>query len=319
MNTLETGAKLNVLLFLFFAALSLLSYIALPLWLLPMSQGWAWLLLPVALGTTANWALIHDGIHRVLHPGRRVNEGLSRVMSICFGSPLRILRFGHLMHHRFNRTALDRTEVYDPARASVWRVWPLYYFRLFGGLYMTELVGGLLFLLPRRRLLAIAQRLYPADSQTSRPMLEQITRDLLTPAALREIRLDAVASWGLLILAFTLYGEHWHWLAGLLLVRGALVSLVDNSFHYGTPLDEVRYSYNLRLPAWAGPLVLNFNYHRVHHQYPRLAWYMLPGRFASTNDSFEHGFLSGVLRQIRGPLSESELPPDSVLSTPSRA
>jgi fatty acid desaturase len=75
-------------------------------------------LVPLALASNPLWSLIHETIHDSFDPGARVNRAAGRALAIAFGSPWRILRTGHLLHHRFNRTALDRPDEFDPARAS---------------------------------------------------------------------------------------------------------------------------------------------------------------------------------------------------------
>jgi hypothetical protein len=43
------------------------------------------------------WSLIHEAIHDLFHPERRVNAFFGRALSILFGSPFQILRLSHLL------------------------------------------------------------------------------------------------------------------------------------------------------------------------------------------------------------------------------
>ncbi|WP_157170920.1 hypothetical protein [Nocardia araoensis] len=47
------------------------------------------------------------------------------MLAVLYGSPLALLKAGHLLHHRYNRTR-ERAQVYDPAGAGWARVAPGY-------------------------------------------------------------------------------------------------------------------------------------------------------------------------------------------------
>ncbi len=49
-------------------------------------------------------------------------------------------------------------------------------------------------------------------------------------------------------------------------------------------------------------LVLNGNFHGVHHKAPQLSWRELPGTFAKDGAGFDGSWVAMVLRQFRGPL-----------------
>ncbi|MGC9163836.1 MAG: fatty acid desaturase, partial [Thiomonas sp.] len=254
------AVRRNLMLVAGFGAMQLWLWIALPL-LLPQAPGLAWSLLPVVLATTSYWALLHEGIHAVLHPNRRVNDTLSRLLAIGFPAPFGVLRFGHLKHHRFNRTAIDRSEVYDDARCSRWRAALTYYPQLLIGLYAGEVAALLLVWLPPALLLRLAVRL-PAQPGLP-PLAQSIQRQLLQPRMLGELRRDSAAALALIGLGIWLYGPHIDLLLLTLLGRGLLISFTDNAYHYATPLHapggDVRYARNLRLPRLASALILHFN------------------------------------------------------------
>jgi len=111
-------------------------------WMLAATAGAAALLRPT------HWALIHEGIHGLLLPGRVANERLARMLAILFGVPFRAVRFAHLRHDRYNRTPWGREEVYDPTTRS--RGLPARCnLRITFGLYVCELALSLLCWLPR--------------------------------------------------------------------------------------------------------------------------------------------------------------------------
>jgi fatty acid desaturase len=289
-----------------FGAMQLWLWVGLPL-LLPWAPALAWSLVVVVLATTSFWALLHEGIHAVLHPDRRVNDAVSRLLAITFPAPFAVLRFGHLKHHQFNRTAIDRSEVYDDAKTSRWRAALRYYPQLLIGLYAGEVASLLLVWLPRALLLRLARRL---PTEPGLPSLAQsIERQLLQPQTLRAMRRDSAAALALIAFSLWLYGPRAWMLLLALLGRGLLISLTDNAYHYGTALhapgDDVRAARNLRLPRLASVLILHFNLHAVHHRNPALPWSALPAAAQPGEVAAAPPYFAALLVQLRGPIALS--------------
>jgi len=88
--------------------ISLFQFFVLPIYLLPKSPRWGFVLVPLALTTTPLWALLHEAIHDVFNASRRVNRGAGRLLAISFGSPFHVLRLTHLSHHKFNRASTEK-------------------------------------------------------------------------------------------------------------------------------------------------------------------------------------------------------------------
>ena len=300
---------LNAVLAALFLLLNVWLWLGLPL-LLPALPALGWSLTGVVLATTSYWSLMHEGIHAVLHPQRRVNDALSRLLAIGFPAPFQVLRYGHLKHHQFNRTAIDRSEVFDPQRQPRWRASLAYYPQLLIGLYAMEMASLLLVWLPRVTILRLAARL-PSEPDLP-PLAQSLDRQLLSPGALRAMRLDSLASLALFAASALLYGAHVWMLLLALGGRGLLISLADNSYHYATPLHQpggdMRHARNLRLPHWASALILHFNYHAVHHRHPSLPWSRLPA--VATEDDMRDAlpYAAAMLRQLRGPIAQTDLP-----------
>ena len=82
---------------------------------------------------------------------------------------------------------------------------------------------------------------------------------------------------------------------------------MDNVYHYRTPLHVTVSGHNLFLPRVFSGLLLNFNLHRVHHANPSVPWVELPDFFAQQGETFDRGFLTAALDQLRGPIALSEL------------
>lgn len=290
------------------ATLMLGALILLPWLLLPIDPSWGLLLVPVALLSNGFWALHHEAIHGNFHPDRRVNLAAGRFMAILLGSSFPVLRFGHLMHHQYNRNPIDRPDTYDPATSSALRAHLGFFGNLLGGLYLLEIAVPLVCLLPRRLIRRIVDRVYAGDDFAVRAIHQSALRLFFDPRRLATIRLDGLLAWGLIALSALLFGADWPMLAGLLLARGLFISVLDNVYHYATPIDRPDYARNLSLPAMLRLSMLNMNLHRVHHRRPALPWWELPAALHAAGDAYDGSLPVGVMRQFAGPVPVINLP-----------
>lgn len=273
-----------------------LQLVVMPLWLLPADPAWGWLLLAMAALTTPYWSLVHEAIHGSLHRDRVCNDRLGRLLAIGYGAPFSLLKTGHLLHHRYSRTRRDRTEIYDSATTRWTTMAPGYYFRLVGGLYFAEVGSVLLVAAPRRLWSYLARRLDTPDTVAG------LILDGINRRHLHQFRVDGTAVVVLYLAAALAYGPYAWMLVAAVAGRAALISVADNAFHYGIPLDAPLDAMNLRLPAPLERLVLAFNLHNVHHRHPGLPWYELRSAFAADDDQFHLGWFGAVARQFRGPI-----------------
>lgn len=306
-NRPEIPVRANLMLALLLTAIGVYQLVILPVFLLPQSLHWAWTLIPVVLATNTQWALIHEAIHGVFHGAPEKNEAAGRWLSIIHGSPFRILRLGHLMHHRFNRSDLDRTEVLAENGSGRPDAVFVYYFRILGGLYLVEFVASLAALLPRRTISFLVFAAFGAESPDGRSMRRAAEQQLLEAPGYRQMRWDGAIIVVVFGLAFWLYGAAWWMLALALLGRAFLISFFDNSYHYGTTLDDVMASYNLKLPRVVSRLMLHFNLHAVHHRHPAVPWNGLMAAFETDRDVYEGGYVRVAFRQLRGPIAATAL------------
>lgn len=294
-------AVLNLFMVAAIAGLNLLVLFGLPLML---GDGSLWIV-PAALFVilvNAHWALVHEAMHGALFRRATANALLGRGLSVLFGSQFRMLRYGHLLHHRLARDGLDGDGSYDPNERSTLGAMLRHYLHLFGGLYVIELASTLLIYLPT----SVLERTAVAGLDRSHrelPGQRRITdQQLLNRDAIREMRQDGALTVILLATSFSLYGEHWSVLLGLMVLRGLIISLTDSSFHYQPPKGADHQSMNFRLPVPFNFLVLNFNYHRVHHRHPGRPWYELPALKRDDRDDSDYSWALGLLRQLRGPV-----------------
>ena len=286
-----------------YVAVNLYQFLFLPLLLLPSSMAWAWTLLPLALLTNPYWSLIHETIHDLFHPNRNVNAFFGRLLSILFGAPFRILRMSHLVHHKLNRRPIEGTEYYDRAKGTKAGAAPGYFFQIFLGLYLVEVLSPVYFLLPRRLLVWVRERFMRGDGVSGLLM-----QNWLGAEALREIRFDGVLTVLWLTLSFLCYGAHWPLLAAVLSARAFLISFLDNVYHYATPVDDVFYARNLRLPVAGAKMLLHFNLHGVHHINPAIPWIDLPEAFDVDGGKYHGDYFAAAVSQLRGPIALQDLP-----------
>jgi fatty acid desaturase len=302
LNRSDLPVAANTALALTHLAAALYQFLILPLWLLPADVTWAWTLLPLALLTNPFWSLIHEAIHDLYHPNPRINAFFGRAAGILFGSPFRILRLSHLLHHKLNRTPVEATELYDAKKHSRPGALVGYYFQILGGLYLLEVVSGPLFFFPRAWLRSFASRFIDTQSVTGMLMQAWIRNE-----SIREIRADAavISSW--FGLSLWCYGENWPLLLAVLGARGFLISFLDNVYHYRTPVNDIFFAHNLWLPAPCAKLLLHFNLHGVHHRNPALPWNHLARVFRQRDAAYHGNYITAAASQLYGPLELQEL------------
>jgi fatty acid desaturase len=274
----------------------------------------ATILFVVAVSCTSNglFAILHEAIHRSLAPVTRVpllglsmNDLLGRTVGIVFGSPFDFVATAHVTHHRVNRTQDEHLEVYEDSLPIAERrsFAKGYYFFLLGGLYAAELIVPMLLWLPRRVVQPRLERLF----QTDRMALQVLRRILRSPHHLRAIRLDACAIVASITASAALYGRYWWVLALHFLIRAFLISFLDYLYHYGSPLGDRLHGFNLELPRWLSPLILNFNYHGIHHRFPALPWRSLERVFTNEKLVFDNDYVTQAVSQLRGPMTREAL------------
>ncbi len=303
MNVNRIPAGINIGLAILYTAFDVGQYFLLPAYLLTRDFRWAWVLAPIALFNNAYWSLLHEAIHDLFYPGGRVNGFFGRGLSVMFGSPFRILRLSHLLHHKLNRTPKEATEFYDAGKTSVAKAAGGYFFQILGGLYLVEVISPLPFFLPRTTLRRLVARFVSPDT-VSGILMQSWTRD----EAIREIRMDGILIMAVFGTALYLYGSYWPLLVGILATRGLFISFLDNVYHYRTPVNDIFYAKNLWLPSWISKLLLNFNLHGIHHRHPAVPWRRLPALFRDSGQLYQGNYFTAALDQFHGPLALQDLP-----------
>lgn len=291
--------------------------VILPLYLLPSNPSWGLLLVALVATSNTHWSLIHESIHHLLfsrgNARARIdaNQAAGRLLSVLFGTPWRLLRFGHLLHHATSGAGSDRSEVYDPEKEPLWAATVRYYGKIFGGAFCEELVAGLLFLLPRAEVERLGTRIMQSLPEDERPMaLCYARKQLFSADAIHEIRHDVAITLAIATVSLLLFGEHWWMLLAALMGRAFLVSFLDNLPHYGAPLERSEAGFNMSLCRPIAGMILNGNFHAEHHRKPSVPWYRLRDHTFKRSGAPERSFIVQALAQLKGPIPRSTLTHD---------
>jgi fatty acid desaturase len=244
---------------------------AMPLVLRALGMGAVGLLLPIMLLQPLHWGLIHEGIHARLFPNRRANEFWARVLSVTLGLPFDGTRFGHLVHHRFPRHSYDRPDAYD-GRSPYALAWLGYRLRLFGGVYLSELVSPLIAFVPRRLGVRLMEKVIPIDEYGDAGVRRRFVSLVLNSSKRRRTRRDFAMTLTLYAASAWAYGPWWPMLLATMYVRGVWHSFADNVPHHGVALDKPARARNYTVPMGFHLLVMNHHLHLTHHLYPRVPW-----------------------------------------------
>ena len=250
------------------------------------------------ISTPTIWGLVHEGIHGRLFKHPFINLTASRVLSVLLGFSFDVVRFGHLMHHRYNGHKYDRPDQKVDAE-SHWKSWARHWVHLLGGHYLfTALVSIVAFAPARLRLLAL-QSAISGEEPDIVAMRHAALKWFSDPQRIVRIRIDCIVSVLLILLSALHYAAFWLVLVLALSARALLYSTLDNLPHYGVQGRGDAAAKNLSLPQWASLVVLHHNLHRVHHERPDLPWRDVSNHFGETDT--EGNYLLAAIRQFSGP------------------
>ena len=157
--------------------------------------------------------------------------------------------------------------------------------------------------LPRRLSQAALRKVFPPQS-----MQDQVMQRIFgSRHRLRAIRLDALVILVSIGVSVSLYQHYWWILCVHFMIRALLISFLDYTYHYGSPLDDPLHGYNLKLPRLLSVAILHFNYHGIHHRFPALPWRSLTRVFRDEAMVFDNDYLMQAVSQLKGPLTREAL------------
>lgn len=193
----------------------------------------------VAIGALAMhlaFTIWHEAVHGTISRSPRANVIVGVLGMLPYMTPFFLQRWLHLEHHRVLNQPDDPNQVYTD------------------GLYLT---------LPFRypRALAHAWRLLPGDPRTP----GQRRSDTATTALVVGVLVAALATGhGIDFLVL--------WFAPVVVAKLVMDWYINYLPHRGLDADGFRGTRITAVP-WLTPLVLNHNYHAVHHIWPTVPWH----------------------------------------------
>jgi fatty acid desaturase len=193
----------------------------------------------VAIGAIAihfAFTIWHEAVHGTVSGSPRVNDAVGVLGMLPYMTPFFLQRWLHLEHHRRLNQPDDPNHVYTD------------------GLFVT---------LPFRypRALAHARRLLPTDPRTA----PQRRSDTATSALVVGVLGLAIATGhGLDFLVL--------WFAPVVVAKLVMDWYINYLPHRGLDADGFRGT-RITAVGWLTPLVLNHNYHAVHHIWPTVPWH----------------------------------------------
>ncbi len=246
----------------------------------------------------------HEASHKKLIPENiTTNDFWGTVILLPLLTPINIYRKIHYFHHGFNRkdhhtSALDTFVIKGKyKKLKTIYSYALWYLAVFGGgFFLHSFMSVVLFLFIPPKL---SIRISPAfKGWTWEDQIKAIALFLLALSCH-----IALYYWGgkeiyLTVLGYPLLAFAW-WL-----------SLLVYIFHYDTTKgDHVRYNVrsvrHVPIFSW---ILMNFNEHATHHQFPNIPWYELPSKRKELPLKFDeanqktNNFFKAILQQLKGPV-----------------
>jgi fatty acid desaturase len=235
--------------------------------------------LPVALGAALLFAfvahlpfsLLHEAVHGVFSPNRRVNELAGTFAAALFPTSFTLQRVAHLGHHARNRTDLELYDYHLPHQSRLLRGLWLYGGNLLGLYWFCVPLSALLFFI----FPGVVQSQWFVKGPAKQLGFGPYVADLAEASASR-IWAECGLALAYQITLFFVLGLTWK---GWLLCHGAFAlhwSALQYVDHAYSPRDIVEGAWNLKVWAPVRWISLHYHLHLAHHRHPSLPWIHLP-------------------------------------------
>lgn len=245
----------------------------------------------------------HESAHKKLVPNnQKINDLIGTIVLIPLLVPINIYRKIHYFHHGFNRkdehTSNLDTFVIKGKNKKMKKIYyhVIWYLSVFcGGFFLHSLVSVFLFLFVPP---SLAVKISPAfKGWTYEDQFKSIFLFSLGLLFHLSVYYFLGKQAYLLFFGYPLLSFAW------------VLSLLVYIFHYDTTIgNEVRYNVRSVKPipflSW---VLMNFNEHATHHQYPNIPWYELPEKrkqlpeyYAEQNQK-TWNFFKAIINQLKGP------------------
>lgn len=225
------------------------------------------------------FALLHEAVHGILHPHRRVNDALGRFLAAFFPTSFSLQRAFHLGHHRRNRTAAELFDYLRPGE-SRWLKSAQWYGLLSGLYWLAPPLSSALIALWPGSLRRAARSGSAWASQTSAAAMAAGAADVPAAGLRRDVLVaacvQALLAWGL-----GLTPTGWAACYAAFALQWSALQYADHAF---SELDPRGGAWDLRVDPLTRLLFLNYHDHRAHHLSPQTPWLHLPARVDRTRE-----------------------------------
>ncbi len=246
----------------------------------------------------------HESSHgKLFKENKTANDLWGSVILLPLMVPITIYRKIHMFHHGFNRkdhhtSALDTYVIKGEAtlirKAYYYIVWYISVFM--GGFFIHSLISILLFLFVP---VSLSKKISPAfNNWTFKDQLKSVALFALGVA----LHLSVYFAGGRDVYLFTLGYP--------MLAFAWVLSMLVYIFHYDTTTgNAVRFNVRSvkRVPVFSW-ILMNFNEHATHHQYPNIPWYELPSKSTPLPQEYSGrnqntwNFFRAIVNQLKGPV-----------------
>lgn len=264
------------------------------LWLASHGTLWQLALAAVAFSLVNNtmFSLLHESVHGIAHPNRRVNEAIGIFAAAFFPTALSLQRVFHLAHHAHNRTEQEQFDYLRPhdrpfLKRAQW------YAILTGFYWVFVPLGGLAYLVAP----SVFTRSLTHDSAMQTGASSMFARLATAPRTRIRIELSfTIAVQVALIVALDVSAIGWLACYAAFAINWSSLQYTDHAF---SKLDVRDGAWNLRVNAFTRLVFLNYHHHLAHHRHPHIPWIHL-GRYVDPDD--ERPTFWAIYRKMwRGP------------------
>jgi len=289
---------LNLVLFTGIFLINIYQFFIVPI-VINYNMYYAFTLIPCLFFIPTTGVIVHEAIHNLMHTNLKINRFMGRVMAVFVGISFDLQRIDHLKHHVYNRTEKNCDEVYNPQLMSLPKATFHYFYNNIIGVYWHDFFLTLIIChFPQRTIFTIMSYVYGKKISSS---TDSVLNSVINTNKLPALRLEGMALLLLLVLSSYLYGKYLAILIGLYILRALILAGLDSFAHYDTPLNDVLFAKNIKLPKLIEKFIfMNFNNHGVHHIFPTVSWWFLPNykQFFAPNFYFiTHGSIWNAIRK----------------------
>jgi fatty acid desaturase len=237
------------------------------LWLASPGTPWQAALAAIAFSFVNNtmFSLLHESVHGIAHPNRRVSEALGTFAAAWFPTSLSLQRVFHLAHHARNRTVDEQFDYIRPFDRPLLK--RAQWYAILTGVYWVFVpLGGLAYLVwpslfSRTRASATAGQ---TGASSMFAHLDEAPRT--------RIRLELLCTVAVQLALFVLLDLNatgWLLCYAAFAVNWSSLQYTDHAF---SKLDVRDGAWNLRVHPLTRALFLNYHHHLAHHRHPQVPW-----------------------------------------------